>query len=103
MKSRMTLAEATAMMDRQRSSGLNVSAFCARENINPGTWYYWRQRLLRQETTEPTMLVPVRIEKSGIGSGKCKQALELAYPNGVRLSIPCDSELSLIGELIQLV
>ena len=89
MKSRMTTAEWVAMMDRQRSSGLNVSAFCARENINSGTWYYWCQRLLRQEATEPSLLIPVRIEKSGIGSGKCKQALELAYPNGVRLSIPC--------------
>ena len=103
MKSRMTLAEATAIMDRQRSSGLNVSAYCARENINPATWYYWRRRLLEQENPESPILVPLRIEKSGTGSEECKQALELAYPNGVRLSIPCGSELNLIRELIQLV
>jgi len=97
---RRTITEAAAMMEQRQSRGLSVQAFCANENINPATYYYWHQRLRLKESSETPMLVPISIEKPVRGYGINRDNLELTYPNGVRLSVPQSSELSLIRELI---
>ncbi len=94
------MTEAATMVENRRSSGLSVRAFCAAENINPATYYYWHQRLRFNESAETPMLVPISIEKPGQQYGISPDNLELTYPNGVRLSVSPCSELSLIRELI---
>ncbi len=100
MKERITLADATTMMENQKSSGLSVQAFCVAENINPATYYYWRKRLQLNENPETSRLIPVCIEKPKHHSGTNLGNLELTYPNGVRISIPQSYELNLIRELV---
>lgn len=100
MKERRTLAEASAMVERRRSSGLTVQTFCEAENINVATYYYWQQRLRFKDNEETSMLVPISIEKPRQPIELYGKNLELTYPNGVRISVPGNSELKLIRELI---
>lgn len=100
MKRRRTLTEAASMIEQRQSSGLSVQAFCAAENINPATYYYWHQRLRFNDSSETPVLVPIRIEKPGQRNGISPENLELTYPNGVRLSVSRCSDMSLIRELI---
>lgn len=41
-KRRRSSAEWRAVCARQASSGVSVQAFCARESINPSSFYRWR-------------------------------------------------------------
>ena len=34
-----------ALLERQRASGLSISAFCRQEQIAAGTFFYWKRRL----------------------------------------------------------
>ena len=98
MNERKTMAEVTAIMENQQSSGLNVRAFCLAENIIPATYYSWRKRW--NENSEIPMLVPVSFKNAGRQSGINQENLELIYPNGVRLSVPQGCEMNLIRELV---
>lgn len=103
MRDCRTLAQAKALLERYQMSGLSVKAFCAEEFINPVTLYYWRKRLHQLESQEPSMLVPVRLERSGpVCSKEEVTGIELVYPNGVRLSVPTSSDLRVIRELVML-
>lgn len=106
MRNRITPAAARSLMERHELSGLSVQSFCAQEFLSPVTFYYWRKRLRSVESQEASVLVPVCFEKtygteepSGVGPG----SLELTYPNGVRLSVPARSDLSLIRELVMML
>ena len=103
MRGRRTLEEAAAMIERRRSGGLTIHAFCEAENINVATYYYWHQRLKLIESEETPMLVPISIEKADQQCESNRENLELTYPNGVRASFPRHSELNLIRELILIV
>jgi hypothetical protein len=100
MRGRRTLEEAAAMIERRRSGGLTIHAFCEAENINVATYYYWHQRLKSKESEETSVLVPINIERSVQRCESNSESLELTYPNGVRISVPRYSELNLIRELI---
>jgi len=100
---RRTLAEAALMMEHRQLSGLSVQAFCAAENINPATYYYWHQRLRLIENSKTPMLVPISIEKPLQRYGINSDNFELTYPNGVRLSVAQGSDLGLIRELIMIL
>jgi len=104
MRDRRTLAEAKILMERHQMSGLTVQAFCMEELLNPVTFYYWRKRLRMNENPEPSLLVPVNINRKAFpDSATDSNTIELNYPNGVRLSVSCQSDLNLIRELIMLV
>jgi len=90
------------MMERQQYSGLSVQEFCAQEYIHPVTFYYWRKRLSQREDTASPVLVPVCLEQGPRLGQHATTAIELHYPNGVRLSLPQNSSLSLIRSLILL-
>ncbi|MFA6336002.1 MAG: hypothetical protein WCX48_10730 [Bacteroidales bacterium] len=101
MRDRRTPAEAKALIERFQMSGHSTQEFCAEELINPATFYYWRKRFRMIENQEPSMLIPVCLDKSETDrSKKESKSLELTYPNGVQLSIPLVCEPSLIRELV---
>ena len=58
-------------------SGLSIAQYC-RENANkPHTVRYWKQKLVKQETTGFVK----------ISTGVASQAMEIIYPSGVRLKL----------------
>lgn len=103
MKGRRTLADAKILMERHQMSGLNIQAFCTKELINPATFYYWRKRLRMNENPESSLLIPVSINRNALSDSPTgSNMIELNYPNGVRLTVSCQNDFSLIRELIML-
>jgi putative transposase len=37
----------SALLTKHSQSGLSIAAFCARERLNPASFYQWRSRLTR--------------------------------------------------------
>lgn len=72
------------------SSGLTVKAYCLREGIAPGNYYYWLKKLQRQKSASFTQ-VPI----TSFGGGTIK----ISYPNGVIVELP-QTHPSVIKELI---
>ena len=98
MKERRTLEWALALIDRQKSSEMNVQEFCRREQLNLATYYYWHQRL--RKTPETNKILPVSIQKPDQTVVTRKGLFEITYPNGARLSIPSGCEPGLIRQLV---
>ena len=81
MKEQRTLEWASAMIERQKSSGMNVQEFCKREKLNLATYYYWHQRLRKKP--EAQKIIPVCIKEPEHFPVSGKEVIELIYPNGV--------------------
>jgi len=96
------------LVERQRTSGLNIARFCADAGVSQNSFYGWKKRLLatapgRQVTTPrrkhrrkkavAKSLVPVRVIPDLSHQSRTSQAIEIAWPNGIALRIPagCDS------------
>ena len=41
-----------SLIDKQAESGLTASAFCREQQINAYRFYYWRRRLLKEQSRE---------------------------------------------------
>lgn len=44
-----------ALLERQRASGLSISAFCRREQIAAATFFYWKRRLAPEMRSAPEL------------------------------------------------
>ena len=109
-------------IERQRSSEQTVEDFCLDEGLAPATFYYWK-RILRSELTEtagvggrsvgmgsalrrrqpPIQLEPDRflpVTVLGEGVQGVSTALEIEFPQGVRLRIRPGCDLSLLREVL---
>lgn len=104
----------TELIRLQKESGLCVRAFCTNEGIAPSTFYYWHKKLSRSKTFIPLIVKsspsPV-ISKYGRGVQQSvpyqeKQEdqifLELIYPNGTKMILRKDIDLSELSALIHI-
>jgi len=104
------------LYNRQQESGLQVKDFCSNEGIAESTFYYWRKKL--QKTRGTKDFIPLIVKPTGVVStphyarghqplqnSQEKEddfLLELVYPNGTKLRIRNDIELSHLRSLIHL-
>lgn len=80
---------------RWEESGLTQRVFCEQENIKEGTFNYWR-KLYKEQRAEPSNgFVSLKVEAQPI-----TEALEVIYPNGVKLRIPQGTSPALVRQLI---
>lgn len=102
--------------NRQQESGLTVKDFCANEGIKESTFYYWRKK--RQDKGKPKDFIPLIVKPNHTPSlpGQQKNGypaidhttndnpsfLELVYPNGTKLRLNNDIDLSHLRTLIHL-
>ena len=56
MRQRRTRQEWQALLDKQPRSGLSIQRFCQSEGITPSTFYSWRTKLRRGESSAPDSL-----------------------------------------------
>jgi hypothetical protein len=61
MKNRWTLQTAADLMVAQSKSGQSKLDFCAKQQINLATFYYWKKRLREQETPITTGFTQVEV------------------------------------------
>lgn len=80
-RGRLTAEEWREVLDRQRESGLGVSAFCRREGLVPTTFHKWKARMVRGEGEGRF----VELKRSEGGGSAWSMELEL--PHGVVLRI----------------
>ena len=90
------------LIERQRTSGLNISGFCAESGISQNSFYVWKKRLLtttqqgrvamprrkhRRKKAVAKSLVPVRVIPDVSHQPATAKAIEIAWPNGIALRV----------------
>jgi transposase-like protein len=101
---------------RQRESGLNIKDFCSNESVKESTFYYWRKKLHDERKLKD--FIPVVVKSPQPASPKNNSNgqprfhnpaspdneifLELVYPNGTKLRLKNDIDLSQLRTLISL-
>jgi len=109
----LTKSKFLALYRRQQESGLNVKEFCLNEGIGPATFYYWKKKLKASDSGHPDF-IPLVVKPSPTypnqnytnnqasitHSEETDALLELVYPNGTRLRINKDMDLTQLRSLI---
>jgi hypothetical protein len=97
------------LIQRQRTSGLNIARFCADAGVSQNSFYVWKKRLLtitqqdraamprrkhRRKKAVAKSLVPVRVIPDVSHQPPTAKAIEIAWPNGIALRVApgCDSK-----------
>jgi hypothetical protein len=99
---------------RQQESGLTVKDFCSNEGIADSTFYYWYKKVRKNNTRQD--FIPLVVKPSGSLStqsyGKSHPPvqksgemdddvlLEVVYPNGTKLRIKKDIDLTHLRALV---
>ena len=102
--------------NRQQESGLNVKDFCSNEGIPESTFYYWRKKL--QKSSPSKGFIPLVVKEQTPVSRRIAKdhqteqnqqqpplddfLLEMVYPNGTRLRMKNNMDLSQLRALIHL-
>lgn len=81
-----------SMIADWQQSGLSKKRYCDEHGINEATFYYWFSRSKENDTSGGGFIA---IDKAGRNS-----AVEVIYPNGVR--IKAETDLGLLSRLIRL-
>ena len=90
-----------ALIRKYENSGLSQEKFYDQHKISKSTFCYWRKKYLKEtgSNKKKDNFIPVKVGNAG---GKPSEALEVVYPNGVRLICPDGMELSRLKPLIVL-
>ncbi len=94
----------------QKESGLTARNFCANEGIAPSTFYYWHKKLSPSKKGKGFIPIIVKPSESALTSrydrGNQHQEeenlIELIYPNGTKMRIKKEMNLSELRALIHL-
>jgi hypothetical protein len=86
---------------------LTVKEFCSNEAIAPATFYYWKKKLGKNSKKD---FIPLVLKNNPLfpdqnyatlpQGGETDALLELVYPNGTRLRIKRDLDLTQLRSLI---
>jgi len=107
------------LYQRQQESGLSVREFCVNEGVAYSTFYYWykktKHRRGKQEfiplVVKPSRSVPAQAQScqsspppvhASMNTGQ-DMILEVEYPNGTRLRIKQDLDLTHLRTLVCLL
>jgi transposase len=83
-------------LDRFRSAGQTVAAFCAAEGVSVPTFYQWRRQLAAEAgPAEPPALVPVRLAPA------VPAPIELVLPGGAVLRFASGTDPAVIAAVVR--
>jgi hypothetical protein len=86
------------LIDRWKTSGQSVAAFCAAQRVSQATFYSWRKRLTAhsQPTTAPPAptptFAPVRIVPD--------PTAEVVFPSGLVVRVPIGTDTAAVARLV---
>jgi hypothetical protein len=97
------------LIERQRTSGLNIARFCAESGVSQNSFYVWKKRQLttgqqgraamprrkhRRKKAVAKSLVAVRVIPDVSHQPPTAKVIEIVWPNGVALRVApgCDSQ-----------
>lgn len=104
------------LRNRQQESGLSVKDFCYNEGITESTFYYWRKKLQKEPPSKAFIPLFVKqslptprrfargnqVEQNEQEVPQYDFLLELVYPNGTKLRVNNDMDISHLRTLIHL-
>ncbi len=85
-------------LQRFRHSGLSIADFCDRERISVASFYAWKRRLHAAPAGATPGFVPVRLVPSANHA-----PVELVLPSGFVLRLNCDTDLTWLRQLLDLL
>ena len=87
-------------IDRQKTSGLSVAAFCQRHSIAVATFYFWKRRLTQaQQASAFVEIVPPPVNQAA-SSGVGGRSIELCLRGGHRLRLRRGFDRQLLLDLL---
>ncbi len=115
------------LLEEHRSSGLSIAEFCRQRQLNQASFYDWRKKLASIETEEVSSTVEsesvVSVSKSStavpvssplfvslpVADSESRSSLtsrasfEVELPNGIRVRVPSQFDVSELTSLLQTV
>ena len=106
------------LIERQRTSGLNIAQFCAEAGVSQNSFYVWKKQLQttaqqgraampprkhRPKKAAAKSLVPVRVIPDIGHQPPTTRAIEVAWPNGIALRIPTGFDSKTLREVFVLL
>ena len=89
-----------ALVEEWQQSGLTQVVFCENKKISPNTFTNWHNKYKQQPNALVKAFIPVTIARNEQTS--CGE-IEIHYPNGVRVVLPNNSDLSMVRTFINMV
>ncbi|AWW29481.1 IS66 family insertion sequence hypothetical protein [Echinicola strongylocentroti] len=90
-------AEMASLVEEFKTTGLTQKSFSEQKGIGFHKFNYWYRKLRDEQPAGTTGFLPVRTQGSSVPA----EAMEVVYPNGVKLRVPA-RDLSLLSGLIRL-
>ena len=91
-------------LHRQLSSGLSISAFCAREGVTCSSFHAWKRRLQARSVpapAQPSLFVPLRLDPPRrTGDSLPGSGVEIELPHHVRLHFDAPPEPEWLGRVV---
>ena len=78
-----------ALIEQQVASGISVKSFCEEQGLYPSQFYEWKRKLSPKENPDSSSEHFTQVSLP-IGS----HAIEVHFPNGIKLSLTDGSHLS---------
>ena len=87
-------------IDRQKTSGLSIAAFCQRHSVAVATFYFWKRRLSQaQQASAFVEIVPPPVNEAA-SSGGTRRSIELCLRGGRRLRLRRGFDRQLLLDLL---
>ena len=92
-------------LQRQSTSGLSISAFCAREGVSCSSFQSWKRRLaarsLPARPPSAPLFVPLQLDPHPLEAAQLTfQGVELELPHHVRLRFDSPPEPEWLGRVV---
>ncbi|MBI9065536.1 MAG: IS66 family insertion sequence element accessory protein TnpB [Marinilabiliaceae bacterium] len=104
---RMTNVTFRKLYSEHKESGLSIRDFCANQDIAVSTFYYWNKKQKKQECP-PIDFVPLAIggqQTISIANENVdyhNTPLEFVFPNGTRMLLNEDIDITLLKTIVHL-
>ena len=108
---RWSLEQKLRILAEIEQPGGSVASVARRHEISRGLLWHWRSRFRKPGGTTPRAdgpaFLPVRLAAPpGAGPGAVETnaaSIELAFPDGVRLTVCCGVDLELLGQVLSVL
>ena len=97
-EARRSKAEMYPLIEAWQNSRLTGRAFCNQQGIAKSVFYYWHKQY--KVDKEPGGFVPLNIKR--VDKVASDAYIEIQYPTGIVLRLPCQTPPSTIRQYLQL-